>query len=407
LDILFIHQNMPGQFRHLAAAMARDPGNRVLFIGKRRDLAIPGVRPIVYPDPRTAAPETHAYLRLAENCVRHGQSVARIAIKLKSEGFNPAIVIAHPGWGEALFVRDIWPATKILTYAEFFYRGTGADLGFDPDEPADVDAICRARVRNTHLLLSLEAADAAISPTHWQKSVHPVAFQPRIHVIFDGIDVDRVRPDPAATAALPDGTILAPGDEVLTYVARNLEPYRGFPSAMRALPRILEARPNARAVFVGGDEVSYGRSAPGGVTWRAKLVAEVGLERFAGRVHFTGKLPYATYLAILQRSSAHLYLTYPFVLSWSCLEAMAAGCLVVASATAPVLEVIEDGHNGLLVPFSDPEAIARRVIEALALGRAGAPLRAAARATVLDRYRLADCLEQQQVLVRRLLEGRG
>jgi glycosyltransferase involved in cell wall biosynthesis len=257
-------------------------------------------------------------------------------------------------------------------------------------------------VRNAHLLLSLEAADAAVSPTEWQRSRHPRVLQPKIRTIFDGIDTNAIRPDPAASFTLDDGRTLTAADEVLTYVARNLEPYRGFPSFMRALPAILEARPQAQVIVVGGDEVSYGRTPEGGGSWREHMLKEVDLGAHAARVHFTGKLPYARYLSLLQISSTHLYLTYPFVLSWSCIEAMAAGCLIVASDTAPVQEVIQHEWNGLLVPFHEPAAIAASVIDALAGRRDAARLREEARNTVLERFALRECLADQIMLVRRL-----
>lgn len=402
MDILFLHQNMPGQYKHLAPALAADGRNRVVFVTKRQGVELPGVRTVRYKEPRPASRETHHYLALAENAVRHGQAAARCCLDLRAEGFRPSIILAHPGWGEALFVKDVWPQAPLLTYAEFFYHGTGADIGFDPADPATLDSVCRARLRNTHLLLSLDAATAAVSPTQWQRSLHPTAYHHKIRTIFDGIDTQVVRPDPAARFPLPDGRVLTRADEVLTYVARNLEPYRGFPQLMRALPEILAARPHAQVVIVGGDEVSYGKPPERGGSWREAMLAEVPLGDLAARVHFTGKLPYAAYLALLQVSSVHLYLTYPFVLSWSCLEAMASGCLVVASETPPVAEVIEAERNGLKVPFFDSAAITRRVVEALA-GRADAEaLRAEARRTVVERYDLRHCLRAQIGLVHAL-----
>jgi glycosyltransferase involved in cell wall biosynthesis len=189
---------------------------------------------------------------------------------------------------------------------------------------------------------------------------------------------------------------------VVTYIARNLEPYRGFPSFMRALPHLLAARPAARVVIVGGDEVSYGQSAPDGQTWRARMLAEIG-PLDPARVHLLGRLGYRQYLSLLQVSAAHVYLTVPFVLSWSCMEALAAGCAVIGSRTPPVREVIEHGRNGWLVDFLDPPAIAAQVVAVLADRAGQAPIRARARETVLARYALADCLAAQLRLVRSLV----
>ncbi|MGL6043685.1 MAG: glycosyl transferase family 1, partial [Sandaracinobacteroides sp.] len=178
-DILLLHQNMPGQFRHLAPALAQMPGARVVFAGKRA-LDLPGVRAVQYPEPKPAGKETHSYVRTLEAGVRRGQAAARLGLGLKTEGFDPQLIVVHPGWGEALFLRDIFPKARILSYAEFYYRGSGADIGFDPEFADDLDIVCRARVRNAHLLLALEAADATIAPTHWQKSVHPAQFHEKM-----------------------------------------------------------------------------------------------------------------------------------------------------------------------------------------------------------------------------------
>ena len=398
MNILFVHQNMPGQFRHLAPHLARDPGNRVVFITRQDRIELPGVQRVTYQPLRAASPSTHHYLRPFENGVLHGQAVLRAGLSLAAAGFEPDVIVGHPGWGELLFLKDKFPRAKLLDYCEFFYRGQGADVGFDPEDPADLDALCQVRIKNAHLLLTLAACDRGLTPTEWQRSVHPAAFQDKISVIFDGIDTAAVRPDPKARFTLPDGRVLTAADEVVTYVARNLEPYRGFRPFMRALPELLRRRPAAQVLVAGGDEVSYGVPAPGGRTWREAMLQDVeGID--PARVHFLGKVPYARYLALLQVSSVHLYLTVPFVLSWSCLEAMAAGCILVASGTPPVAEVIEDGRNGCLVDFFSPAAIAARAAEVLADRARLQPIRDAARRTVLDRYALDVCLPRQAQLV--------
>jgi glycosyltransferase involved in cell wall biosynthesis len=402
MNILFLHQNMPGQFKHLAPALARDPAHRVVFLTRREEGDLPGVRRVSYQPARTAREGTHHYVRLYENSVLHGQQVVRACLDLAREGFRPDLVIAHPGWGEALFLRDVFPRAVMLNYCEFYYHGRGADVGFDPETPADLDSVCRARARNAHLLLSLEACDHGLSPTLWQRDQHPQALRQKISVIFDGIDTGVVRPDAAARFVLPDGGVLTRDDEVVTYVARNLEPYRGFPSFMRAVPGILAARPAARVVIVGGDEVSYGQSAPDGQSWRERMLAEVG-PLDPARVQMLGRVGYRDFLSLLQVSSAHVYLTVPFVLSWSCMEALAAGCLVVGSRTPPVQEVIEHGRNGLLADFLDPQAIAAQVVAALADRAGHAAMRARARETVLARYALEGCLAAQLRLVRSLV----
>jgi glycosyltransferase involved in cell wall biosynthesis len=305
---------------------------------------------------------------------------------LKAQGFNPDVMIGNPGWGETIFLKDVWPDAQLVSLCEFYYNGRGSDVGFDPEFAVGPDAILKARARASQHLLAVEAADFAYSPTKWQKRQFPRAYHDKIRVIHDGIDVERIAPDEKAKFALSAGQHLTRQDEVLTYVSRNLEPYRGFHSFMRALPKILEERPQAQVVIVGGDEVSYGGRPKGGGTWREVLEAEVG--PLPERVHFTGRITYVNYLKLLQISSVHVYLTYPFVLSWSMLEAMAAGAFVVGSATPPVQEVIEDGKNGWLVDFFDIDAMAHRVSEALALRNDVTALRIAARDTVVSRYGL-------------------
>lgn len=402
MNILFIHQNMPGQYKHLAPALARDRRNNVVFLTKRDDVSLPGVARATYKPPRDVRKDVHPYLRLQESAVLHGQQVVRAIDDLRRNGFRPDLVIGHPGWGELLFVKDALPDVRLVSYCEFFYRGLGLDVGFDPEEPVDLDLLCRVRARTSHLLLGLEACDMGISPTHWQKNTHPEAFHDKIEVIFDGIDTNVVRPEGEAGLFLPDGAAIERGDELVTYVARNLEPYRGFRTFMRALPEILHQRPHAKVVIVGGDEVSYGSSPKGHANWREAMLAEVEFHR--SRVHFTGKLPYADYLKLLRASRAHVYLTYPFVLSWSCLEAMACGALVIASDTPPVREVIEQDRNGLLTDFFDSSALAERVCTVLEEPGAFQRHRMAAIQTVRNRYSLEDCLTKQLAIIGKVID---
>lgn len=401
VKIVFIHQNMPGQYKHLASAMAADPANQVVFITKRGDHALPGVKRLVYGTRKTEA-KPHLYLRSTQDAVYHGQEVAKVLLSLKNGGFTPDLVVGHPGWGETLFVKDVFPTVPYLNYCEYYYRAEGQDFGFDPAVDPGIDARLALRMRTTPLLQALEACDRGIAPTYWQRATHPAAFQPKIEVIHEGIDTARLQPDPAAVFTLPGGRVLRRGDGVVTYVARNLEPYRGFPTVMRALPAICEARPGATVLVVGGDDVSYGSRPKEGGNWREAMLKEVPVD--GRRVHFLGHLPYDQYVTVLSLSSVHIYLTYPFVLSWSMLEAMAMGCVLVASDTAPVREVIRDGENGLLTDFFDSAALARRVAEVLDDPGAFAPLGVAARRTVQDRYDLPRCLAQNVALLHRMVE---
>lgn len=404
MKLLFVHQNTPGQYKHLAPHMASLPGNEVAFIGKvQRNL--PGVTMVTYAPSRAAGKETHHYLRGFEDQVLHGQAVVRAALELQRRGFAPDVICAHPGWGEALFLKDVFPDAKLLAYCEFFYRSRGSDVGFDPQQEVSTDMVCRIRCKNATLLTSLEAADWGISPTGWQRSQHPAEFRSKISVVHDGVDTELCRPDEEATVVLPDGRTLSRHDEVITYVARNLEPYRGFPTFMRAAAEICRRRPKAEILVVGGDDVSYGGRPADAPNWREKLLREVRVD--PQRVHFLGKVPYPTFLRIVQVSRAHIYLTYPFVLSWSMLEAMACGAVVIGSDTAPVAEVVEDGRNGLLVDFFDPKAVADRVDEALDRPERAREIREAARRTAVERFDLKSvCLPAQARLIEDLHAGR-
>lgn len=407
VDIVLVHQNMPAQFRHLALALGADPAVRPVFISRRHGVKMPGVQTAIYDMAEPGSPSSVRHVRAVEGAVRFAEAAADAAFALKREGVDPRLVIAHPGWGEALFLRDIWPKAKILTYAEYYYQPHGGDIGFDPMFPATPHGLFNARMMNAQLLLSHEAADAMLSPTQWQASRHPAILHDRIRVIFEGVDTQRVCPDRTARFAVPEGPVLTAEDEVITYIARNLEPHRGFHVFLRALPALLQARPRAQVVIVGGDDVSYSPRAPAPhANWRERMLCEIDLRANAARVHFTGKLAYADYLALLRISRAHIYLTYPFVLSWSCVEAMAAGCAIVASDTAPVREVIDHGEQGLLVPFFDGAALVETVCRVLDDRPLAARLGEAARNRAVAHYDVRDCLRQQLLLVHELL-GQG
>jgi glycosyltransferase involved in cell wall biosynthesis len=394
VKILLIHQNFPGQFLHLAPALAAR-GHDVRALTDAKNTRQSGVAVMKYT--HDAPKVDPAACRLGRNYTLmsdRGVTVARACLRLRDEtGYIPDVIFGHSGWGETLFLKEVWPEAKLIVYAEFYYRGRGADVGFDPEfAPRNFDQVMIAQGRTTHLGQSLLHADAGISPTEWQASTYPPALRRMIEVIFDGVDCDLLKPDPAAAFTLPDGRILRAGDEVLTFVNRNLEPYRGYHTFMRALPDVLAARPEAQVVIVGGDEVSYGQ-APKEGKWKDIFLSEVKDRLDLSRVHFVGKVPYPSFVSLMQVSRAHAYLTYPFVLSWSMMESMGAGALVVGSDTAPVREVIRHGENGLLVDFFDVPAWSRTLTEALADPAKFAPLRAAARRTVQDRYDLKSvCL---------------
>lgn len=408
MKVLFVHQNFPGQYLHLAQYLGAQPGNQVVFITQNQMGELPGVRKIVYKPHRSITPQVHHYLRESEAAVLNAQEVARIAMSLRDAGFVPDVMLGHNGWGEIWYLKDVFPETPLIGYFEFFYRLHGADVGFDPTDPITPDTAPRLRTKNLGNLLALDTVDQGLSPTQWQKNGYPRRYHSMLHVIHEGIETAVAAPDSSARLPIPAAQLeLTAGDEVVTYVARNLELYRGFPSFMRSLPRILSQRPNAHIVIVGGDDVSYGARLPNQETYRQRLLDELKGELDLSRVHFLGKVPYPTYLKVLQISRVHVYLTYPFVLSWSMLEAMSAGCLVVGSRTAPVEEVIHHGANGLLVDMFSPDEIADRVIEALEDGRAHNSLRQNARQTIIDQYDLRSiCLPAQMRLLNNVVPQR-
>lgn len=402
MKVLLVHQNFPGQFLHLAPELRRR-GHEVRALTDIVNKRETGVDTLRY---RHDAPKVDApACRLGRNYTvqsDRGVTVARACLRLRQEtGYVPDVIFGHSGWGETLFLKEVWPESKLIVYAEFYYRGRGADVGFDPEfGEAGFDQVMIAQGRTAHLGQALLHADAGVSPTEWQASTYPPALRRMIEVIFDGVDSEAVQPDPYAEVVVPDGRTLRAGDEVLTFVNRNLEPYRGYHTFMRALPAVLAARPQAQVVIVGGDEVSYGAPPKDGGKWKDVFLDEVRDRLDLSRVHFLGKVPYPTFVKIMQVGRAHAYLTYPFVLSWSMMESMSAGALVVASDTAPVREVIRHGENGLLVDFFDVAGWSRALTEALADPARFAPLRQAARRTVLDRYDLRTvCLPQMVRMV--------
>ena len=389
MKLLFVHQNFPGQFLHLAPEMARR-GHECLALTdvvNSRPSEIPVVK-----YRHEAQKVDPVACRLGRNYTQmsdRGVTVARACLQLREKGYVPDVIFGHSGWGETLFLKEVWPEAKLIVYAEFYYRGRGADVGFDPEfDTPSFDQVMISQGRTAHLGQSLLHADAGLSPTRWQASTYPPVLRDQITVIHDGVNTDLVRPDPAAAVTLPNGRVVKAGDEVLTFINRNLEPYRGYHIFMRALPQIMAERPEAQVVIIGGDDVSYGRSAPDGKKWKEVFLGEVAHRLDLSRLHFMGKVPYSTFVGLMQVSRVHAYLTYPFVLSWSMLEAMAAGCLVIGSRTAPVQELISDGVNGRLVDFFDVEGWSKLVSRALANPGRFADLRVKARETIVDNYDL-------------------
>jgi glycosyltransferase involved in cell wall biosynthesis len=406
MKILFLHQNFPGQYRHFARHLANCPENQVYFITQANANAMQGVNKIVYQPVLPSRSTCHPFTIDIDRAIRTGLAAAEACRALRSRGIRPDIVIGHNGWGETLFVKDVFPDTPLLSYFEFFYHAQGVDVDFDPEFASLFGDPARLRARNAVNLLGFSAADWGHTATRWQRSLYPRDMRRRITALHEGVDTTRIQPDPDARFELCGPRHkLTRRDEVITYVARNLEPYRGFHVFMRALPEILRRRPLAHVIVVGGDGVSYGSPPPIGASYREWLHLELCDGVDWARVHFLGQVPYETYLKVLQVSSAHVYLTYPFVLSWSFIEALASGCLVIGSKTEPVLEVLKDHVNGLLVDFFSVAELADRIDEVFDHADRLQELRDRARQTAVSRFNLTRQLPKWERLIGDLLSG--
>jgi glycosyltransferase involved in cell wall biosynthesis len=402
MKILFIHQNFPGQFKHLAPALATIPGNEVRAL-TMRDLGVSdwqGVQVTRYGTDRKNTAGIHPWIVDWETKVMRAEACYLAASKMKAAGYEPDVIISNPGWGESLFIKQVWPKAKLGIYGEFYYHAQGADVGFDPEfADSDLSTEPKIRLKNLNNQMHFEIADAGISPTAWQASTFPEPFRSKITVVHDGIDTEAIKPNAHVQITLNQELTLSKNDEVITFVNRNLEPYRGCHTFFRALPKMLKERPKAQVLIVGGNGVSYGQAPAGGGNWRDIFVAEVRSQisdKDWKRVHFLGSLPYDQFIGVLQLSTVHIYLTYPFVLSWSLMEAMSAACAIVASDTQPLHELIQQDQNGRLVNFFKSEELAREVIALLGDADARKRIGTAARKTIQEKYDLKTvCLPQQ------------
>ncbi|MEO1521166.1 MAG: glycosyltransferase family 4 protein [Cyanobacteria bacterium J06633_2] len=393
MNILFLHPNFPAQFRHLVAALGKDPSHTVVFGTARQDGQIPGVHKVRYAPVRQIGTKTHPYVRSLENATLVGQATYRMAQQLKAQGFYPDMIVGHSGWGPTLFMKDVFPKAQLICYFEWFYHAHGSDADFDPTAPLSLDDELAIRLKNTPILTDLYSCDRGLSPTHWQKQQFPTEFHSKISVLHDGIDSQLFKPNPGAKLILPSqGLDLSDVPEIVTYVARGMEPYRGFPQFIEAAALLQANRPHCHIVVVGEDRVAYGSRRSDGKTYKDWMIETTPLD--LSRIHFTGLLPYLEYRQVLQASSVHVYLTRPFVLSWSLMEALSVGCAVVASDTAPVREVIQHEENGVLVDFFSPAEIAERVEELLDRHWFKQELSVNARQTIVENYNLAKLLPQ-------------
>lgn len=359
MRILFSHASHPAQFRRLIPHLVGQ-GHDVVFLASSNEWHAPdvqGYRLIPYRPHRSGGgPHLHPYLRRFESAVLNGQAAFEAARRLRCEGWIPDVVINHVGFGSGLYLSDCFPEARRIGLFEWFYQGDGPDLRYLYPEGLTADHQMRLRGWNAQALLELAAVDIAVTPTQWQLAQFPQWMQPRFRVIHEGIDTDRFG-ELARRVGLHPRPFSLPaeeGIEVVTYLSRCFEEYRGFPQAIQALVELQRRRPQVHVLLAGSDEIAYGKPRSDGRTWRQWAIDELPLD--PERTHWLGILQTEQYEQLLACSDLHLYLTVPFVLSWSLLEAMAAGCCIVASATEPVQEVLEDGESGWLVPLMDIQA---------------------------------------------------
>jgi glycosyltransferase involved in cell wall biosynthesis len=395
MNVLFVHNNFPAQFGHVVRALSQDKQTKVVAIGSATAREMPNVKLLKYYLTDADVAATHPFARRFDLECRRAEQVLYAASSLASSEFIPDVIVAHPGWGESLPLRAIFPKAYLLAYCEFFYAASDRDVGFDPEfAEIGIDGHVTLHLKNAATLLTLADCDLGYSPTAWQRSTFPHEYRDKIRIIHEGVDIELAKPEPGASFQLTSGHELTPSDEVVTFVARNFEPLRGYHIFMRALPRILAKRPRAQVLIIGGDGAPYGMVPPEGQTWKSIFFNEVASRIDQRRVHFTGYLQHADYIRALQISSAHVYLTYPFVLSWSVVEALSVGCVVIASDTAPVREIINPEENGILVPFFDVSQLADRVIEVLAHPGRFRAVRENARRAVEEKYDMRNCVSK-------------
>lgn len=412
MNILFVHQNFPGQYLHIINSLSQNNANSIVGIGIN---SLKGSLPknfsyIKYKPKRGNSKEIHPFaLEVETKCIR-GEACAQAAFQLKKEGFMPDIICAHPGWGESIFLKDIWPQSLLISYQEFFYQSEGFDYRFDPEfhrEEIKWEQRAKVRMKAACIQMSLEASDWNVTPTSFQKSSFPPMWRTKISTIHDGIDTHQVKPNPSVLPfTISKQKILYPGQPIVTFINRVIEPYRGCHTFIRAIPAILAKAPTAEIVVVGAERgQSYGVSPNSGKSWKQIFLEEIDGSYNPEQVHFVGNLAYQRYLHLLQLSAAHVYLTYPFVLSWSCLEAMSCGCPIIGSSTPPVEEVLKNGQNGLLCDFFKPQQLADSVHLLLEDRRLATKLGHAARNTILKKYNLRTCVDHQINLIKLVKSG--
>ncbi len=403
MKILFLHNNFPAQFGLFGQYLARE-GWHVTYMTQRKGSKAAGIDAIVYRDREQPSEHAvgHPFLKAAGKAVVTGTSALEVALHLRhTRDYVPDVVVSHSGWGPGLFLRDVWPEAKHVSYFEWYYKGEADDVVFLSGAGRPAMEKARERMRNTPILHDLVSCDLGIVPTHYQARQFPEIFRSKMAVMHDGIDTATFIPAEAPDTVAIAGETYTPQDEIVTYVARGMEPYRGFPEFMEVLSLVQSRRPTLRAIVVGEDRSAYGRSLASGNTYKEDALERLPLDR--NRIHFTGLLPRNEYLRVLQISSVHCYFTVPFVLSWSAMEAMSAGCLILGSDTDPLKEIATHRKNAWLTDFRDIQRTADELEYLLATRREHAGLREAARRTIVERFAAKDLFPAKKTLLSTLV----
>lgn len=401
-SIFFIHTNFPAQFGFFGHWLA-ERGWEVSFATQREGVKSDKIRIIPFGKGREVSDKTHQYMRNTEKAVITGQQVARACFPLAEKGFKPDIVMAHSGWGGGLFVRDIWPQTLYIPYLEWWYNYPLIDVSFLGEHTPSYDVKLRQRIRNSPQMIDLQVCDFGLVPTEFQAAQFPARERQLIQVQHDGVDTALCAPAGLRKRTVA-GLDVSAMPEIVTYATRGMEPQRGFPQFMRALEILQKRRPQVHTFIVGEDRVAYGKRLEKGDSWKKRMLKECDLDQ--SRIHFTGHLPRPDYISVLQASHAHVYLTVPFVLSWSMLEAMSIACPMVVSDTDPVREFMTHEETGLMVDFHSPEAIADGFERLLENRDEGRKFGAAARERIVADYDLNEIAERKRAMLEEALAAK-
>ncbi len=402
MHVLFSHQNFPAQFGHIARHLVRSQGWTCSFVSQTPPGEWHGVRKIQYKTTGGARETTHYCSRTFENGVWHTHGVYEACKGIPD--LQPDLIVGHSGFGSTLFLRELYPDAPVVNYFEYFYRAHDSDLDFLPNNGAQELDYLRSYTRNAMILLDLVNCRAAYSPTEFQRGLFPSELRPKIDVIFDGIETDVFTRRPGLPRKIA-GQDISRTTRIVTYVSRGLESMRGFDVFMKAAKRIYTSYSDVLFVVVGSDRVCYGGDEKHIThkTYREHVLAqdEYDLSKFL----FTGTIPVPTLVEILSLSDLHIYLTVPFVLSWSLMNALSCGCVVLGSNTAPVREMITEGENGLLVDFFDDQELAKRAVEVLRDPETFRPLAERGAALIRDHYALEVTLPKLVALFEKARRG--